>query len=226
MKNTIALLLFLTLGLGTLSAQKTLEHGTITMKVEMDGPMAGMMKESTVTTHFSGKKLCFQMQLMGGAVNMTVVSMGEGAGLVLFDAPMLGKRLAMETTKEDQMPEPKEGDAAVYTYLKKTTKKILDYECHKVLMTRPGSTDTTEIWVTNRIKVQNDLKKQFKGLEGFPMEYEVLADRGMKLKFLAVEVSKDAPDEQRFSLLVPEGFGKVSKKDFEKEVGGMGGFGM
>ena len=100
MKQILFSLILLSASVCGLSAQKTLEKGTVTMKVVMDGPMAGLVGESTVTTHFSDKKFCYQMKFMAGLMSMTIINDGEGKGIMLLDAPVMGKRIAVETTKK------------------------------------------------------------------------------------------------------------------------------
>lgn len=228
MKKILFSLFLLSASVCGLIAQKTIEKGSVTMKVELDGPMAAMMGESSVTTHFSEKKFCYKMKFMAGLFSMTIVNNGEGAGIMLMDAPMMGKRIAVETTKKDlnDVADANNLDEMKYVYNKKKTKKILNFKCYQVLMSKPGSDEAAEIWVTDQINIQNDIKKQFKGLKGFPMEYEINVQGGIKMKFTATEISKNDPDEKHFSTEVPAGFEKKTLEEFEKEMGGMKGMGM
>jgi hypothetical protein len=211
-------------------AQKGMKNGSVTyeMSMEEDNPMAGMLQGTQMKFHFKGKKVKTEMNMMGGMVNMNVIMDNEAQnGVMLMSAPMMGKNMAVELTKEE-MEKMKEEQKVnqkkpKIEYFKNKKKKIAGYKCYKVVATLPGVDEPITLYVTDKIKPegQSQIQQQIAGLEGFPLSYEI-SQQGMKMIFTATEVSTDAPKDSEFDMTIPEGFEKVTLE----ELGGMGGMGF
>jgi hypothetical protein len=236
MKNIFSLFAFIVLLSVSYvsSAQKVLDKGTVKMeitKVASEDPqmemMLGAMKGSQTELVFNGDKHISTMDMMGGMVKVKVlVNKTDNSMNMLFDA--MGNKSWIES-KLDQSQSAQEKEIAsksVITYDKNDSKEILGYKCYKMTVKNPELEDMTVTgYVTSDIKTKANLIQGFQSLEfeGYPMEFTV-GSKQFTMTMTAVEVS-DKVDDSKFAIDT-KGYKKQTMEEFQKSMGGMGGFGF
>lgn len=171
------------------------------MKFASDNPEMqmgiSMMEGSKMSLEFMpGKsKSVVSMGMMGTMT--TITDMKEKKALSLMD--MMGMKYAMESDLDKKDEEASEPEIQTTS----ETKKILGYNCTKVIVTQDGQ--TVDMWVTKEIDAflggQNYFNEK---APGFPLEF-VVNNEEMSVSMTATEVKKGA-DKKAFSLKVPEGY--------------------
>ena len=80
-------------------------------------------------------------------------------------------------------------------------------------------------YVTAEIKTKANIIQGFQSLEfeGYPMEFSIGSPQ-FSMTMTAIDV-KDSVDENKF-LLDTKGYKKMTMDEFQKSMGGMGGFGF
>lgn len=216
------------------SAQKVLEKGTVKMeitKVASDDPqmemMLGAMKGSQTELVFDGNRHVSTMDMMGGMVKIKVlVNKEENSMNMLFDA--MGSKSWIESNLDkSQSPQEKAiAEKSIISYDKNDKKVILGYNCYKMTVTNPEMDGmAVSGYVTTEVKTKANLIQGFQSLEfeGYPMEFSVGSPQ-FSMTMTAVNVS-DSVDEKKFSLDT-KGYKKQTMEEFQKSMGGMGGFGF
>ncbi|MFZ1751738.1 MAG: hypothetical protein WAU01_16175 [Saprospiraceae bacterium] len=236
MKNIFSLIMltFLLSNSYVVSAQKTIDKGTIKMeitKVSAEDPQMAMglemMKGSQTEVSFKDEQYVTKMDMMGGMVKIQVnVDKAANKMNMLFDA--MGNKSWIESKlDENQTQQQKEISAqSSITYDKNDTKNILGYNCYKMTITNPEMEGTTVTgYVTEDIKTKANLVQGFQTLEfaGFTMEFTINNPK-MSITMSAKEV-KDTVTEANF-ILDTKGYKKLTMEEFQKSMGGMGGFGF
>lgn len=232
MKNifSFTLLMFFISSSYMLSAQKTLDKGSVKMeitKVSAEDPQMAMslemMKGSQTEVFFKDDQHLTSMDMMGGMVKMQVfVEKNKNMMNMLFDA--MGNKTWIETKlDESQSAQQKEiASKSSIVYDKKDTKDILGYKCYKMTVTNPEMEGMTVTgYVTEDIKTKANLVQGFQSLEfaGFTMEFTV-SNPQFSMTMTAVEV-KDTLDESKF-VIDTKGYKKMTMEEFQKSMGGMG----
>jgi hypothetical protein len=229
MKNLFSLLSFLVLST-SLNAQTA--QGTIKMEVtsaSSDDPQAQMMLESmkgaVTEITFQGDKNALNMSMMGGMININVVSdKKENKFDMLMD--MMGQKMWVNDKLDaTSTPEQKETTARMkIEYNKEDKKKLIGYDCYAFKISDPENPDmVVSGYVAPELKVSftpiqglNDVV-----LDGFPLEYTASA-MGGKLVNTAQSYEK-AIKESNF-VLDTKGYTKMTMVEFTSKMGGMGGF--
>lgn len=123
---------------------------------------------------------------------------------------MMGNKVFMETPHEES-----DASQLKITYLDET-KTIANYLCKKALIQVPGeSAAPIHVYYTEEIQIEND-NPEFKGLKGFPMEYQI-SESGMTLNFTVSKVDfMDIPDH---FFEIPTGYTKVKPEDLMNMMG-------
>lgn len=143
---------------------------------------------------------------------------------MLMDA--MGNKIWVESDidKAETVAEKQVAEQSKVTYDKADTKTILGYKCHKMTLTNPEMEDFTLTgYVTQDIKTNANLVKGFQSLnfDGYLMEYTI-SNPQFSITMSAVEV-KDTFDESKFNFDT-KGYKKMTMDEFQKSMGGMGGF--
>lgn len=142
---------------------------------------------------------------MGQMYSLTaIVDKKADRTLSLISSPM-GKFATRTITSATDSVKPDQ-DSSATVELFDETKKILDYECKKAVLTVDGK--TTTYWYTNEFSI--DLKDQSfinSRIPGFPMEFYTI-DEGVKMHFQAsnIEFNLDNKPEDIFSTTIPAGY--------------------
>ena len=221
MKNlfkVVTTVLFL-LNLQQVNAQEKIKEGKITFEIsinneeEMNDQVLAMMPKEMVV-YFKGDKSRGEMDMMGGKV-ITITDGKEGETISCMD--LMGKKQAIKTTKEDAEKErAKLGEYEVK--LSDETREIAGYKCKKatVVFKDPEKSGPIELWYTDQLEASNSAKYQWKGIDGYMLEFSV-DQKGMGMKFTCIEVKKQEVNDDMFK--VPEGYTVVTQDEMMKQYG-------
>lgn len=228
--------LFLGLTINEAYAQKEFTQGSIKMEVtevKSDDPSVAaqldMMKGSTTVVYFDGKKSLTKMDMMGGMMEMAIISdVTTKAGFMLFKIDVLGQKIKIDITEEEAAKRSAESSMSdiKVTYDKSDVKTIAGYKCHKATIKAPQMGDATIIaYVTDAIKFKTDIIQGIdsKFLEGFPLQYEMGA-QGVSMVYTATEI-KDVVDPEVFNIKTA-GYETQTMEEFQQTMGALGGMGF
>lgn len=215
-------------------AQKVLDSGMVKMeitKVTADDPQMAMqlemMKGTQTEIYFEKDKNSSYMSMMGGMLEIKV-HVDEAENKVNMFMDMMGQKIWVETTGDEaQNAQQKEiAEKSVITYDKSDTKKIQGYDCYKFTVTNPDMEDLNLTgYITPDIKSKANIMQGFQSLqfEGFPMEF-TMGNKMFGMTNTAVAV-KDKVDSSKLKF-DSKGYKKMTMEEFQKSMGGMGGFGF
>lgn len=220
---------FLVLGVQQAEAQKSLEQGLIkyeVTEVESDAMEAQMMKGTEISIAFNNAFSRMTMQMMGGMVEMDVITESKSEqSTVLMN--MMGQKSMVKqdkaTVEEAEAAKANKKDFDI-AYDKSDTKEIAGYKCHKATLTDKETQEKLEMYVSKKlnmpsIKMANEM---FPGLEGLPLELS-MNTQGIVMTLSCVSLDESV-DKKVFD--IPEGYTEMTPEEFEKSLGGMGGFGF
>jgi GLPGLI family protein len=218
MKNLVLAFVALAIALPAF-AQKKFE-GTITFGLEyqdLPAEMAAMsaMLPDEMITQIKGDKTRLEQSLGMGMSQVTITDLKKGSGTLLMN--MMGKKMAVEMSKDDLKDMDKKGDKKPEFKYVDGTKKIAGYECKKALVIVEGAGEM-EIYYTEALP--SGANKQFEGLNGFPLEY-VIDSGQFKMKMTAKTVKAEALGADLFA--IPDGYDKMTFEEFKTAMGGMMG---
>lgn len=141
---------------------------------------------------------------------ITINNLSTGVTTVLLD--LMGKKIAIST--EDIEDENKVEPTIEYL---DETKDIAGYSCKKAIykMMKDGVEVVFDVYYTEDLPAEANT--QFKGIEGFPMEY-VIESQGMIITYSAIEVSEDKIDKSLGE--IPKGYEQMTYEEFMEMMGG------
>ncbi len=228
--------LFVSFGLTELNAQTSLNEGMIKMEltdIKSDDPamgaQLGMMKGSTTTVYFNDKKSLTQMDMMGGMMEMSVMSdVKTKAGFLLFKMDMLGQKVKVNITEEDVKTREADNAMADITveYDESDTKEVAGYKCYKATITSPGlQGGAITAYITDEITASADIIQGITAdkIKGFPLEY-VMGAQGISMVYTTVEIKTEI-DKSVFDVNT-DGYEEQTMEEFTKTMGAMGGMGF
>lgn len=200
-------------------AQTKTTEGTVVYTItmtdnDMDPQVASMMpKEMTVT--FKGNKSKSDMKMSMGTFN-TIYDAATKTLATLMD--MMGQKTVIKMTEAEMEKEAGKQPKTTVKYLDET-KMICGFLCHKAEITTEGEKNKQIIYYTKDIaaKNANAMKGGMKGIDGFPLEYEMNM-KGMAMKMTAKSISKEKVDDSVFK--IPDGYKEMSMDDMKKMSGG------
>ncbi len=220
MKKFIIAVLAVAFALPTI-AQKKFE-GTIMFEIsyeDLPAEMAAMeaMMPDEMVTRVKGEKSRLEQSMGMGMSTVTITDMKKGSGIVLMD--MMGKKVAMEMTKEELEKMDKKKAAQKKPEFKYVdgTKEIAGYKCKRAMVVIEGAGEL-EVYYTEDLP--SGASKQFEGLKGYPLQYTI-SQGPMKVKFTAKSVKQEKLNNTLFE--IPDGYDKMTYQEFEKMMGGMMG---
>ncbi|TAL62273.1 MAG: DUF4412 domain-containing protein [Bacteroidetes bacterium] len=195
-------------------------EGKITYEITVEGgdmpPGAmAMFSGSELTVHMKGVKSRSDMSM--GMQNTTTISdIKTGTSVILMD--MMGNKYKI---KSDPAKDEKAPNMEV-KYLN-DTKIIAGYKCKRADVTlrdeKENQMVSRTVWYTEDISnhmVNNPRHSDFKGIKGMPLEYEMAAGQGIKMKMTAKTVSKESVPDSKFD--IPEGYKETTMEDMEKDM--------
>lgn len=219
MKKTIlSLLTFALIFSSPLFAQK-LTEGKVVYEIsfpEMDeNEKANGMTPTEATLFFKENLLRMEMKIMG--MGTVVISNSKDKSVTtLMD--LMGNKLAIKMTGEEMAKERSKMTGSSYqTRLTSETKDIAGYRCKKALATNKDGNEITIYCTTDIMAVNLGFAEQYKGIDGFPMEYQ-MAQNGMNMKFVAKNVTKQKVDQSKF--VIPSDYKITTKEELSKMFGG------
>ena len=125
---------------------------------------------------------------------------------------LMGKKIAISTedVEDANKVEP------TIEYLDET-KEIAGYVCKKAIYKiKKEDTDAEfEVYYTEELPAQANT--QFKGIEGFPLEY-VLEAQGMKTTYSAIEITEEKVNKSLSE--IPKGYEQMTLDEFMEMMGG------
>jgi GLPGLI family protein len=188
----------------------------IKYKVDLSGSdmpaMAKLMMGNTkMELAFKGmaSRMVMDMGMMG---NTTVITDDKTKnGLMLMN--MMGRKYATPMKGEDYDQARQEAPDMDFKVTGKT-KNIAGYSC-KQAIGKDEAGNTYECWYTEKIRPQGVSNFTYKGIDGFPLELEMLQD-GVKMKMVAQSVNTAALTDEHFSMKIPSGYTEKSMEDLQK----------
>lgn len=152
-------------------------------------------------------------QNMGIGGSQVVISDSRNkTGTVLIDG--LGGKYFIKVSKADIEKSEKENPEPSFSYVS-GTKTIAGFSCKRAEAKFDGMDEVLAIYYTEEIPA--DKSTQFKGLKGFPLEYET-ASEGFKMTISAKSISREALSDALFK--VPEGYKETTMEELSRMMGG------
>lgn len=180
----------------------------IELPAEMKGYEAMLPKEMSITMK-GNKSRIEQSQMMG--TNVIVSDMDKKNGFIEMD--MGGQKLRMLITT-DEFEKEENKPLSNIEYLDET-KNILGYACKKAIMKNDLGDTVMIVFYTKEIR--NKAQKEFVGLEGFPLQYNMTQQK-MTMEILATGINKQTVLDGSFEK--NEGFKDISQADLQKMMSG------
>lgn len=181
--------------------------------MEMDPTTQSMLGTMETKIFVKGDKSRTEIS-MAMSKNITIADYKKKTATFLMD--VMGMKYAIKVGPEDMAKEEEASKDIKIIYLDET-KEIAGYKCKKAQITNKENITIT-VFYTEEIK-GNSPDSRFKGLNGFPMEYE-MNQNGMKMLITANEVRKEKVDDKIFE--IPEGYKETTKEELQKMFGGPG----
>lgn len=164
---------------------------------------ASLLGNSTLKMYFSDNNMRVEYKMGKLYVSTIVLNRETGEALILMDGA-LGKFAVLKSADELEFTEVKKDSNAVIVDLKET-KKILGYECRKIMLR--SNDEIATYWITDEIPVNAVSNEMINpNLPGFPLEFSKVAE-GLKMTYKASNISFEVENKTRlFSTVVPEGY--------------------
>lgn len=173
--------------------------------------MKGMLPSESVLYIKGNMSRSEQNMGMGG--NQVVISDSKNkTGTVLIDG--FNGKYFIKVSKDEIEKTEKEHPEPKFTYVNET-KKIAGYNCKRAEAKFEGMDEVLAIYYTEEIPA--DKNTQFKGLKGFPLEYET-ASQGFKMNVSAKSVSQETISDSLFK--IPDGYKETTMEELSKMMGG------
>lgn len=183
--------------------------------------MAGMMKGTTQEVFFTKDKQRMDMNMMSGMVQIKTFTNQEDGSMNMFYDMMGNKMQVVSTISEAESLGSEDIDYKV-DVIDSEKKQILGYNCKRVVVSLNTDQGDMKIkmFVTDEIKIPSSMVQNVRSgvIPGVPLEVET--DMGvMSIKMVAKEFKKEV-DKSKFTM--PEGYKKMTMKEFQEQMGGMG----
>ena len=235
MKKFGTLVTVLLLAINISTAQKQITQGYVKMEItdvttdnEQLAMQLEMMKGSLTEIYFDQNTSLTSSDMMGGMIKMKTFTDREKDNFDLtFD--MMGQKMWINEKLSSMGSDPKKvalENSTKVTVDKNNTKTILGYKCYEFTVTSPELEGiSVKGYLTEDIKAVKGLLQNFPSLElaGFPIEYS-LVNPTMSIKMTSKEI-KTTVDPSKM-VIKTDGFKKLTMAEFQKQMGGMGGFGF
>lgn len=211
-KISICLLLLTSLS----SIGQIITSGVIRYTISSDNEQLAMMGDVILTNYFDNENVAIEVDMMGGMVltkiykkiydpkssKMTMSAMENNFEITDIDE---------NATKSIDIADL---DNITNVILDKTTaKEILGFKCYKAIVNYEED-KTGEFYITDAIKMTTSTKES--KLKGVPLEMKIITPEAT-VQILATEFLKEIPTE---AFIVPEGFEKITMKEFQERMGG------
>ena len=224
--NLSLLLLTILAFTSTAFGQKKIKEGVVKFEMSADGnssPEMAMLGGSTLDFYFTDAKQRMDMSMMGGMMKIQTIVPVKSPKDAAILMEMLGQKVQIVDLSEEDLTGSYNmmnvDDISNVTYDESDKKEILGYSCYKATVKMENGV-TMKYYITEKIQppVGVKSKDQKVGLKGYPLEMIIDTGQGMEMVFKAKEVSKDLPQD---AFAIPEGYKKMTMKEFEEMTGGM-----
>ncbi len=182
-------------------AQKVFSEGKITYDINVDVPpaqqqMAGMFKGSTMVLTIRNYMTRSDMHT-SVLNNSTIVNTRENTAVSLMDNG--GNKYLIRMSKED-LDKQREKYDGVSFIPQEGSKQIAGYSCRQAEgKLKDGSTFT--VYYTPDLMPENtNYNKQFTGLKGLPLQYEMTMRNGLKMTLTANNVDLSPVPASQFDI--------------------------
>lgn len=180
-------------------AQKVFSEGSIVynMSVEdnADASIASALNNATLSLYIKG--LMVRTDFKSSLVNQSIIFNGkENTATILKE--LGGNKFMINLNKANWDDFNKKYDDVKFV-ISNETKTILGYECKKAIATLKDQSTFT-VYFTPALTMSNkEYNRQFKGLEGFPLEYES-SIQNWKVKYTAAKINLNFVPTEKFDL--------------------------
>jgi GLPGLI family protein len=187
-------------------------EGVITYTISTDNAQAqSMMQSASIKVYIKGDQ------------SKTVSDMGMYKSIVFADkktpndpivlVEVMGNKYQLKNDKtkkdDDKAPDIKYTDE---------TKTVAGYNCHKAEVTvtgKDGQTYVSNVYYTEDLPHYSGGSGQFKGLKGFPLEYN-MKQQGMTMSLSASSVDKQSVSDDAFK--VPAGYKLMTQEEMQADL--------
>lgn len=151
-----------------------------------------------------------QKQMMGASV--VVSDMQAKTGFIEME--MGNQKLRMKVSNDQFEEDSNKLNNIEYIDESKT---IAGYPCKKAIMKDEKGNPAITVFYTEKIK--NQAQKEFAGLKGFPLQYQ-MTQQNMTMEMTATEITETSIDDAIFEKR--DGYKDISKEDLQKMMMGGG----
>jgi len=203
------------------------QEGTLILEIsEASGEgqaaqIAEMMKGTQTEVHFQGDKSLVKLNMMGGMVNVNMLTSGEESMDMLIDA--MGQKMWVNQGADELKKTKFDAPEMDVTYDESDRKEIAGFDCYKMtaVVDAEQGEQTITAYVTEDIKIDAPVMRgidmtQFKG---FPLEYSMEA--GPMTMTITTKEYKKTVDASVFEINTA-GYQKLSMEELQSMTGGMG----
>lgn len=193
---------------GKISYEITVDAGN------MPPEAVAMFEGSELNVYIKGTKSRSDVS-MGFQNTSTISDTKTNTSVTLMDIMGNKYKIKSDPTKDEKSPD-------VSVKYMDDTKEIAGYKCKKAVITykdKSGNEQVTSIYYTEEISnyTGNDSRNSmFKNIKGMPLEYEMRAERGMKMKMTAKTISKEKVSDSKFD--IPSDYKETTAEDIQKEM--------
>ncbi|WP_295118736.1 hypothetical protein [uncultured Chitinophaga sp.] len=215
MKKSL-LRLFTTVLLGlpsVLCAQRTISDAKVEYKIEVPPEhlqMDAMFANSTFTQYIRGDDS--RIDMIFNVVNYTYFLNRKSQTMItLLDNH--GDKYMIRSDKAAYEKETRNYESIKFTD-QKEVKEIQGYKCRKAIGKMPDGT-TFEVYYTPELVPENRLyNRRFMNLSGIPLEFEIIAGAGSKMKVTATKVDLSPVPASVFD--IPKGYKEITQDELQK----------
>lgn len=216
MKNLfLSLLAFVCLTQTNTFAQKF--EGKVAFKTsftELPAEMESMkaMMEMTMVSHVKGNLSRTETKGMMTPQIINIMDLDKQEMITCMDQG--GQKMAIKTKMDDMAKQNAQNGVSAPSY-KETgeTKKILGYDCKKVIVT-VTSEEVGEIkidlWYSPEFANNS---YEYTELKGMPLEYTIPIQPGMVMQMTATEITKEKVDDNMF--MIPDGYEMTTMEELQ-----------
>jgi GLPGLI family protein len=192
---------------GTISFKTTFTE----LPAEMES-MRGMM-EMTMVTHAKDHLSRTETKGMMTPEIVNIMDMKKKEMVTCMDQG--GQKIAIKTNIDDMTQQNEQNGVSAPVY-KETgeTRKILGFECKKVIVTVTSEEVgemKIDLWYTPEIANNS---YEYTELKGMPLEYTIPIQPGMVMQMTATEITKGKVDDSMF--VIPEGYTITTMEELQK----------
>jgi GLPGLI family protein len=180
-----------------------IKEGSITYTMTIEGlppEQAAMMEGMEMKTIFKNGKSRSEMN--SAFMNTVTVSQENGEYTVLMDG--MGQKSYVKGNANDESKKKKTEEKDPVIKYEKEIKTVAGYEAKKAIVeseNSKGEKNTTTVWYTDKITPVKSSGRgaQFKGLNGVPLEFEMLQGP-MTIKVSATKISETPVSDDIFKV--------------------------